>query len=86
MAHMIEELEMKIEAHVHVSTDKVFTTTAVEVRQGRSAWTGIGTAKRNVTDPYNEDVGITLATSRAFRDLADDLEGQAHKMDGTHGK
>lgn len=77
MAYKTEKIECQVEAHVNVDSGKTFTTVAVELRQGDNVWSGIGTAKRARGDKYNEDVGVTLATARAFRDLAEDLEDEA---------
>lgn len=80
MAHKTEDLIFEVEAVVNVDSSKTFTTVAATLVQGRTEWTGIGTAKRARGDKYNEDLGITLATARALRDIAEDLERQAHAV------
>lgn len=79
MAFKVEELHFTVEADVHVDSTKRFTTVVVGVIQGLNHWTGLGTAKRSAEDEYNEDMGITLATARAFADLAEELEAEARK-------
>lgn len=80
MAYKTEELEFYVDATVHVDSTKTFTTVAVTLNQGATEWIGIGTAKRARGDKYNEDLGITLATARAFRDVAEDLERAASAL------
>lgn len=77
MAYKTEELEFDIEAVVNVDSTKTFTTVTVRLSQGATEWIGIGTAKRARGDKYDEETGITLATSRAFRDVAEALERAA---------
>jgi hypothetical protein len=77
MAYKSEDLDFEVEAVVHVDSTKRFTTVAVTLSQGRSEWVGLGTAKRAQGDKYNEDIGVTLATARALKDLAEDLEREA---------
>lgn len=69
---------------VHVSTDKEFTTVVLEGVYEGAPIGGMGTAKRNRGDKYNETVGRQLAMSRALRDLADEIEEMAHEADGSH--
>lgn len=80
MAFKTQEIPFTVEAHVHIDSTKQFTTVAVELSQGPNQWVGLGTAKRSAEDEYNEDTGITLATARAFADLAEDLEAEARKL------
>lgn len=82
MAQTTQELHFDVEAYVHVDTTKTFTTALVTVRQGGQEWSGIGTAKRARGDKYDEPTGATLATARAFRSLAEELEAEAAKASG----
>jgi len=82
MAQTTEELLFSVEAYVHVDMTKTFTTAVVTVEQGGAEWTGIGTAKRARGDKYDEPTGTTLATARAFRSLAEELEAEAGKLSG----
>jgi hypothetical protein len=79
MAHLVEELRVEVESHVHVDSTKTFTTVVVTLTQGARFWTGIGTAKRARGDKFSEPIGTSLAMARALRDVAEDMEGEVAK-------
>lgn len=79
MAHLAEELNAEIEAHIHVDDTKTFTTAAVTLTQNGREWTGIGTAKRARGDKFSEPIGTSLAMARALKDLATDIEDEVAK-------
>lgn len=87
MSHKVDDIPALLisTAMVHVSTDREFTTVVLEGQYEGETVGGMGTAKRNRTDKYNETVGRQLAFSRALRDLADNIEDMAHDADGSHG-
>lgn len=79
MAHLVEELKVKIEAFVHVDDTKTFTTATVTLTQNGREWNGVGTAKRARGDKFSEPIGTSLAMARALRDLATDIEDEVAK-------
>lgn len=87
MSHKVDDIPALLisTAMVHVSTDREFTTVVLEGQYEGETVGGMGAAKRNRADKYNETVGRQLAFSRALRDLADNIEDMAHDADGSHG-
>jgi len=83
MAYAAQDLFFAVDAALHIDSTKTFTTVSVALLQGsQEPFKGLGTAKRARGDKYNEDIGVTLATARALRDLAEDLEAEAEKLSG----
>lgn len=66
--------DLPMEVLFHVDSTKQFTTAALVTTIGGIQFAAFGTAKRNITDPYDEAVGTNLSLARALRDLSEALE------------
>jgi hypothetical protein len=75
----LRERKQEIKGTIHVDSNQQFTTVVIE--GGR--FTGYGTAKRHPDDAFVLQTGVDIATARAFRDLADQLERSAGR-NGAH--
>lgn len=62
-------------AVVHMDRTRTFTT----VQLSSGDWSGLGVAKRHPNDKHNAQAALDLATARALRDIADDMETQARR-------
>lgn len=82
MAHKVETLRGRLESvSVHVDASKEFTTAVILLNVNGTPVHGLGVAKRNRQDDYNEEIGFSLAIARALIDAGDNLEQTAYEVD-----
>lgn len=65
-----------VDVQQHTIWDEKSGVTAVEVQAEHAlrSFEGVGAAKCHPTDQYDANIGLLLATSRAYRDLAVQIE------------
>lgn len=75
----LRERKQEFKATIHVDSSQQFTTVIIE----GARFAGLGTAKRHPDDTFDLQVGTDIASARALRDLADQLERNAGRI-GAH--
>lgn len=71
MSSVNTETDVALKVYTFVDSTKTFTVVNVFAGKDDGIVEGIGVAKRNPEDDYEENVGVNLATKRALLDLAD---------------